>query len=112
MGHKFKPTVNQRAQVMRCVADNMRHEQIARRLGIDEETLSNEFSRELKLGLRIMRQMLLAMATRTAIKGVNGRSRYSFGCWSRGQPAGGECRGRSIEPAPAGLAHAAPKPIR
>jgi hypothetical protein len=69
MGHKFKPTVNQRAQVMRCVADNMRHEQIARRLGIDEETLSNEFSRELKLGLRIMRQMLFAMATRTAIKG-------------------------------------------
>jgi DNA-binding CsgD family transcriptional regulator len=69
MGHKFKPTVNQRAQVMRCVADNMRHEQIARRLGIDEETLSNEFSREFKLGLRIMRQMLLAMATRTAIKG-------------------------------------------
>jgi hypothetical protein len=47
----------------------MRGEQIAGLLGIDEETLSNEFSRELKLGLRIMRQMLFAMATRTAIKG-------------------------------------------
>jgi hypothetical protein len=54
---------------MICVADGMRAQQIARLLGIDEETLTNEFSRELNLGLKIMRQRLLAMATRTAIKG-------------------------------------------
>jgi hypothetical protein len=69
IGPRFKPTAKQRERVMICVADGMRHEQIAGALGMDVETLSNEFSRELKLGLKVMRQRLLAMATRAAIKG-------------------------------------------
>jgi DNA-binding CsgD family transcriptional regulator len=69
MGPRFKPTAKQRERVMICKADGMRAQQIARLLGIDVETLSNEFSRELKLGVKIIRQRLLAMATRTAING-------------------------------------------
>src|ERR1700704_249016 len=69
IGPRFKPTAKQREPVMICVADGMRAQQIAPLLGIDEETLTIEFGRELKLGLKIMCQRLLAMATRTAING-------------------------------------------
>ena len=66
---EFKPTAEQREQVMQCTAMKMRHSQIAVGLRIEEATLVKHFSRELKLGPMIMRQWLLAVVTGEAIKG-------------------------------------------
>jgi hypothetical protein len=65
----FKPTAEQRQQVMQCVAMRMRHTAIAAALRIDEETFVKLFSRELKFGRVIMRKWLLAAVTRGAISG-------------------------------------------
>ena len=65
----FKPTTDQRDQVMIARYAGMTKVDIAAAVGVDTDTLNKHFARELLHGPEIIRQQLLAAVTAEAIKG-------------------------------------------